>query len=609
MTDLSWPTCSLTWLHDTSRCLALIAQERLHLTPEGHLPRSALQTLARCTVRSSPAPVSHPAQQTSDLVFLLELLQRAGMVAAVGQRLLLSKKALAWLDQPAIYQLSALRQVWFHSLESSWCWLPDDRRSSLLDRRWRYVLLEALQEVVILPLDSWTPTTEVIGALEARNLLNWSDVAQNLPRVRRSVHRRTRQVLDFVLEQILPRLALAEGHRQGETVFLRPTAEGAAWLRAALARSKLFSQPPDGVAVEQAVPHYELRFPSTDEPPISVAPDLAADSEQALILTLHLAAPAAYTFDVAHFARLLSPGPPARYHITPSSLHQAAGRGYPISDVIFLLTRFNGGPLSPAVATQLDAWRSDIIHVPCEPGYRLCFSAPVLLKALRRREPFRRRTLPFPSGQEAWVSRAESHGLFRYLRRLGYEPALPEEEAHGASLQEWPQRRPLPLLQWLVLLRTYQGLRRRLPALADLGLGELEQALEAALPSPERAAAERLIASHDGLLAQAITPSTAPGTPDDGAALSLLDAPQEASSVVSDVALKALLACLESAIQAGTPLTLTYADAQGRVTRRRVQPLRLDTHWRRPLLVAYCELRQDQRTFRLDRIVAVDGRQ
>jgi predicted DNA-binding transcriptional regulator YafY len=52
-------------------------------------------------------------------------------------------------------------------------------------------------------------------------------------------------------------------------------------------------------------------------------------------------------------------------------------------------------------------------------------------------------------------------------------------------------------------------------------------------------------------------------------------------------------------------LTLTYVDAQVKITERRVRPLRLEEHHGTHYLVAYCELRDAERTFRLDRIVEI----
>lgn len=59
---------------------------------------------------------------------------------------------------------------------------------------------------------------------------------------------------------------------------------------------------------------------------------------------------------------------------------------------------------------------------------------------------------------------------------------------------------------------------------------------------------------------------------------------------------------LRAAIRASHKLELCYADESGRVTNRVVWPLIIGYLDLRRALIAWCELRQDFRTFRLDRI-------
>ena len=56
-------------------------------------------------------------------------------------------------------------------------------------------------------------------------------------------------------------------------------------------------------------------------------------------------------------------------------------------------------------------------------------------------------------------------------------------------------------------------------------------------------------------------------------------------------------------IHAGRKLTLHYADEQGRESRRKVWPLLIGYRETTRLLVAWCESRDDFRTFRTDRVV------
>ncbi len=66
------------------------------------------------------------------------------------------------------------------------------------------------------------------------------------------------------------------------------------------------------------------------------------------------------------------------------------------------------------------------------------------------------------------------------------------------------------------------------------------------------------------------------------------------------------LATLRLAIRDEQTVTLRYRDAQGRDTERRVWPIALGFFDRARVLVAWCELRQELRHFRTDRIVALD---
>jgi DNA polymerase III epsilon subunit family exonuclease len=60
---------------------------------------------------------------------------------------------------------------------------------------------------------------------------------------------------------------------------------------------------------------------------------------------------------------------------------------------------------------------------------------------------------------------------------------------------------------------------------------------------------------------------------------------------------------LEEALEAGCPVMMEYLDACGARTHRTIQPLHIRRHSGELLLVAYCHLRNDRRTFKLERIV------
>lgn len=67
------------------------------------------------------------------------------------------------------------------------------------------------------------------------------------------------------------------------------------------------------------------------------------------------------------------------------------------------------------------------------------------------------------------------------------------------------------------------------------------------------------------------------------------------------------LAALRDAIRVEHKLSIAYADADGKTSRRTVWPFGLGFFDRVQVLLAWCELRQDFRHFRLDRMSALQG--
>ncbi|MBO9624427.1 MAG: YafY family transcriptional regulator [Sphingomonas sp.] len=65
-------------------------------------------------------------------------------------------------------------------------------------------------------------------------------------------------------------------------------------------------------------------------------------------------------------------------------------------------------------------------------------------------------------------------------------------------------------------------------------------------------------------------------------------------------------AALRTAIRSARKLALRYCDEAGRRSERKVWPLVIGYHDAARVLIAWCELREDFRSFRLDRIAAAD---
>jgi DNA polymerase III epsilon subunit family exonuclease len=62
---------------------------------------------------------------------------------------------------------------------------------------------------------------------------------------------------------------------------------------------------------------------------------------------------------------------------------------------------------------------------------------------------------------------------------------------------------------------------------------------------------------------------------------------------------------IQEALAGNSAIQITYLDAQGNETSRRISPLRVQAGYDAVYLVAFCHLRQAERSFRLDRIVAI----
>ncbi|MBN1877255.1 MAG: WYL domain-containing protein [Anaerolineae bacterium] len=276
----------------------------------------------------------------------------------------------------------------------------------------------------------------------------------------------------------------------------------------------------------------------------------------------------------------------ARYRLIAPALAQAVAWGYPPAQVILLLGQYTGGEIPPAALATLCTWQAQLSTLAATPGYYLPLP-PTALATLRTRKPFRQRVRlvggshgePRFTPQGAWVAHDQAPALFRYLRRQGYQVNVPDGEPTPVPLPTAVVT-PAALTALLVVCHTYQALRHYLPALAQVELDTLIRDLERALSDADHAAITQLLAAQRALIARAFAP--------DGAAPS------------------SLRARLEAAIATGMPLTLAYIDTHAQRTRRVVQPLRLEERRGQTYLVARCDLRGEERQFRLDRMVAVE---
>ncbi len=591
MTLPAYPPPTLATLHDLARCLALVERDELTPLPGGGLHRTSWRVL-RAVVSEPPAPriLAESAAPVSSWLF--RSLGAGGLIGLVDGRLRLTRTAYDWLAAPAGEQVAALRQIWLDRPEVACAWLPrpPDRRRSA--RFWQTLTGQLVANLRALPVDSGVALADLLADLAVQAATVNYGVARNLPRVRQAAARQAELLAVFLLTELLPRLAILTLEGTHAERWLALTAEGAAWLH----------QTPPGDSTARHRPAADVPEP---EPPADAEPEPAAWEISAdLRLTIPLAAPPAAAFDAMHLADLLTLGPPAIYRVTRASLERALTHGYDLADIRFLLAHGAGRPLSGPVSAQLARWEEELTVIRYEPGYRLRPLTATRMPGLQEREPFRAATAPGASGQWAFVPLPAAAPLIRYLRHSGYvlNPATPGPDSSLPPLLPPLLHRRLPLVPLAVLVGLYGRLRARVPGLADLDLAALEAHLLAALPPEGRAAVTRLVASNYALIGR--QPELAEAESEAN--------PQPATSADEPFTLRLpgptdITETLRAAMSAGIPLEILYADTAGTVTQRRIRPRRLEERWGRLYVVAYCELRGDERSFRVDRIVEVLG--
>ncbi len=600
MTNSTWSAVSLATLHDAARCLALFERDAIVALPDGSLTRAGWRLLHSHVLADHPPHAPRCEADVPVLSWLYRSLGAGGLIGLINGRVRLSQTAHDWLALPAPGQLQALRQIWLRMPEVAWAWLPQSSNFWARSRTRHELTRQLVSTVAALPVDTWVLITDLVADLAAQAEALEYGVARNLPSVRQALTHQAERLALCQLGELLPRLGLIRLEGVGAEACLAVLPAGAAWLRSVLKQGQIaLTETPQ---VEQHA---------------NAGPGACWQVTADLRLIIPLAAPAAATFEALRFADLLALGPPSEYRITRASLEQALVHGYDLADLLFDLAHGADAPLPGPAGAQLALWREEADVIQCEPGYRLRPAGPARLAALRTREPFRAATEVAASGTWAFVGQPESAALFRYLRRSGYllklndtvqrepvHPAPPHPEASAAP--PWPAlwRRRLPLIQLASLVGLYARLQARVPGLADLGVTEIEQTLLAALPVEARAAVARLVASHDALLTAHLNQT--------GNSVEAVTAPEAMRAASANPepsadppTLPGLTESLSSAIAENATLEILYADTQGAVTQRRVRPLRLEERWGRRYLVAHCELRDDERSFRLDRIIEI----
>lgn len=279
----------------------------------------------------------------------------------------------------------------------------------------------------------------------------------------------------------------------------------------------------------------------------------------------------------------LNPGPCLR--LSPHSIARAWERGGTFPDLLAALGRYAMPRPTPRQCDTLQAWLQELDAVVIQPFLLLRASTSEQMDRLWQQPSLRahlgRRLAP----ELAIIKTSTPEELVQALRRRGFAIHTPTPGAiEGLSDPSAPHA-PLSTgeAEWLLVsLMVHNHLAWRLDV-TSIPPSAIVETLTATL-DPSRlaaaqAAAERAITRLEQVL-DGPAPTTLPLSPE------------------------VLVERLEAAIHAGQGIHLRYwSAARDEITERQVEPHYVEWHGDRAYLVAYCHLRQGERTFRLDRIL------
>lgn len=292
---------------------------------------------------------------------------------------------------------------------------------------------------------------------------------------------------------------------------------------------------------------------------------------------------------------------PSQYRLTPASVARAIARGAVLADLFALLVQTTGTDLTPAQRTTLTHWAT--AATPLTLRHLLVLEGdPQQLHTVYTSRTLRRHLGVTLSPGRLVVQSPDVLAFTKTLQRLGHHlrvqsefPSAADQTTPAASPPDFPApplpRSSAPLLSpsdaaWLWLSAEVSArLARHLgltPAPAAALRDRIAAQAEPAALDAARALAGQLIARFERALdGETPIPPAAAG-------------------------LDQRLARLEAAIDQGTEVELLYwTPSRAEPTPRRVRPLRLEWRATQPYLIAFDHLRQDERTFRLDRILEV----
>jgi len=514
-------------------------------------------------------------RQVPYLAFVHYLAERAGLVGLIAAYLKPTLLARDWLRLPCAERI---RCLWI-------AWGQDDKNNEDL---WQRYQLPAVQNEPPLPrflaLLKALATCEPGQAYSLEDFLRnleqynpalfrpetWSAWNSSIPANRATFREAARTCLRSLLTGPLAWFGVIESASQqrdeAAVVSLSP-------LGAALLGCEDGKWPQEATASPDA-PLLHLRYEEQGE-------------AAALVLETSPALPLPDRFTPESMAPT-EPNTPGRYRLTRERFLRAMQRGYSLESILDLLERGTGDALPPVELGTFYRWAEDFAQVRIYPALLMVVRDPALLRELCAVRRIRQKLGQTLSARAITVDASQLDQLLHQLARRGIVPLLERPPTTGEAGATYA----LPLspadrvsivaaLNCVYLLRDELGLDFYLPF-------PLVRDWEEALSQAERDAVSALLDETARRLHDRLTPYHAEYQP--------------------PFPVAPLLPILEKAIARRATLEIEYHPAGDRpVTVRRVDPLRLEQRGRRGTvyLIAFCHLRGEERTFRVDRIAAV----
>ena len=534
------------------------------------LPPTALRRLAPF-LRPQAREAEHARSELKVpyLSFLHYLAERAGLVDVAGGCLKPTAAALRWLNEPTAERI---RVLWS-------AWTDVSATNAALWQRYRLPLSE--EE------DPPARFRRLCAALSGRP----AGVTGDLPGLLRALAERApslfRPSIPYRDWAALDEETRATFRRRREEHLSALLTGPLAWFGVVQMEEDRLTLTPLGAAL---LGRSDGSWPA--DPPLFILhihpPSPEHDEEETFLLEVREigrqpTSQAAFTLPIRFSLEgVIPPDPqvPGHYRLTRRHLLRALQRGHTLMGILNLLEEA-AGPLPPLLVGTVYRWAEEFGQVTLRQVVLLEARDPALLQELTARRRIRETLRETLSARAVRVDGSRLDALIRRLERRGVVPRLDLADQPPPSVGDLSGEDRVVIA---TALRLYVRLadELRLPARPP---HTLAHAWGEGLTLAQRDEVERLVEEALERLRRA-------APPEEPYRLPLPTGP--------------LLEALEEAIAAGETVEIEYYTAgRGHVTRRRVEPLRLEWRGEVVYLIAYCHLRKDQRVFRVDRIADV----